>query len=506
MHKWVQSLGVTGTSFVAGDVVAERFSILRKLNEGGMGVVYLAVQNGLDRPVALKVLHPSYADDAVVVKRFEKEANAISSLTNPHVVTLYDFGKTSTGALFLAMEYLEGESLREQLDGGSVFAEARAQHVVEQILEALVAAHQARIVHRDLKPENIMLIHRSRDVDFVKVLDFGLARSLDDGNERMTRHDTVVGTPTYMAPERVDGIHDDPRSDLYSLGALWFELVTGQPPFVGDNSLQVVLQHVREEPISPREKVPSLQEQTASVILRLLAKRPDERPSSALELLNELRGVVRRDKDQAEEPIALVRRKTQPPMPAPPRTASSSKSPSIASATRDITVESAVHLLTRSKMSGEQSTREMLLETVQQIREASSAPHALRACVHGLSGFFDRAFLAEINDEGARVLASVRVPDVGHLAIALQTHPAFVACKNAPVAVYDAGRTAPSWLEFYKAIGGQLPGGVLLGAHPTSRGSLVVYADHRHVDVDAGIRAADVAALAEEMAAALQNR
>jgi serine/threonine-protein kinase len=280
-----------------GRTLAGRYEVLKKLNQGGVGVVYLAMQRPLDRPVALKLLLRKHADDPTAIKRFEKEAASIARLAHAHIVTVYDFGTTDDGDLFLAMEFLRGQSLRDLLDAAHWLPWERTVHIVRGVTRALVAAHTQKIIHRDLKPENIMLVESNGDLDFAKVLDFGLARSIqgDDGADKITRHDVIPGTPAYMSPERVNGISDDPRSDLYALGAVWFELLCGEPPFPGETSLRVILRHVHEPPRAPssvqtENPVPPFVDE---LVLSLLEKQPERRPASATALLQRLDALAR---------------------------------------------------------------------------------------------------------------------------------------------------------------------------------------------------------------------
>ncbi len=294
-----------------GRVVAGRYEVVSKLNEGGVGAVYLAMQRPLDRPVALKVLLKKFADDTTAIRRFEKEAAAVARLAHAHIITLYDFGTTDDGDLYIAMELLRGQSLRELLDAAGFIPWERSLHIVQGVTRALVAAHTQKIVHRDLKPENIMLVESNGDLDFAKVLDFGLARSISGGaGPQITRHDVIAGTPAYMSPERANGISDDPRSDLYALGALWFELLVGEPPFVGETSIKVILRHVHETPRAPstangQNPIPPFVDE---LILQLLQKQPDQRPSSAKELLERLDKLARPAGWHVGAPAELGRR------------------------------------------------------------------------------------------------------------------------------------------------------------------------------------------------------
>lgn len=279
-----------------GRLIAGRYQIERKLNEGGMGAVYLAIQRPLDRPVALKVLLRRHTDDPTAALRFEKEARAVSRLTHPHVVTLHDFGSTEGGELYIAMEYLQGQSLREVIERSGALPWDRSVHILRGVTAALVAAHGSGIVHRDLKPENVMLVERAGDVDFPKVLDFGLARSIEPTQHTpITQRDVIPGTPAYMSPERASGVADDPRSDLYSLGAMWFELLTGRPPFEGESSIKVILRHIHETPVAPstRARGRPVPQALDLLVLSLLEKHPDRRPASAVELLEQIDALSR---------------------------------------------------------------------------------------------------------------------------------------------------------------------------------------------------------------------
>ena len=280
-----------------GRTLAGRYEVLKKLNQGGVGVVYLAMQRPLDRPVALKLLLRKHADDPTAIKRFEKEAASIARLAHAHIVTVYDFGTTDDGDLFIAMEFLRGQSLRDLLDAAHWLPWERTLHIVRGVTRALVAAHTQKIIHRDLKPENIMLVESNGDLDFAKVLDFGLARSIegDDRQQKITRHDVIPGTPAYLSPERINGVSDDPRSDLYALGAVWFELLCGEPPFPGETSIKVILRHVHEPPrtpssVRPDNPVPPFVDE---LVLSLLEKQPERRPASAAALLAQLDAIAR---------------------------------------------------------------------------------------------------------------------------------------------------------------------------------------------------------------------
>ncbi len=280
-----------------GQVLAGRYEVLKKLNQGGVGAVYLAMQRPLDRPVALKLLLRQHTHDPTAIKRFEKEASSIARLAHAHIITVYDFGATDDGNLFIAMEFLRGQSLREMLDAAGWIPWERSLHIVRGVTRALVAAHTQQIIHRDLKPDNVMLVESNGDPDFAKVLDFGLARSIQGGESeaQTNRQGMIAGSPAYLSPERVNGVDDDPRSDLYALGAVWFELLCGEPPFSGDTAVKVILQHMREPPrrpstVRPENPIPSFIDE---LVLSLLEKQPTRRPESAAALLQKLDEIAR---------------------------------------------------------------------------------------------------------------------------------------------------------------------------------------------------------------------
>lgn len=279
-----------------GQIVAGRYTVRSRLGQGGMGAIYAATQEPLGREIALKVLLQTYANDATAVARFEKEARSISKLVHPHIVTIFDFGQTNEGDFYIAMELLNGMSLREMLDQRGNMDWKAALQIVQGISIGLVEAHRRNIIHRDLKPENVMLVRSGDDPIFPKILDFGLARTTDPTEEdaQLTQQDMIPGTPSYISPERINGVGNDPRSDLYSLGALWFELLAGRPPFVAPTPVKVIVAHVQEpvptfHDISPRLHVP---EDIELIIRKLLAKNPDERPGSAAHLVKMLQEVV----------------------------------------------------------------------------------------------------------------------------------------------------------------------------------------------------------------------
>ncbi|MCS6800121.1 MAG: protein kinase [Myxococcota bacterium] len=268
---------------LVGTVVAGRFEVVERIGTGGMGAVYRARQRGLHREVALKVLRREARFDAETVARFEREARAMSLLVHPNTTRVFDFGQTDDGRLFFAMELLEGEVLtaRIERDGGIPVLEAI--DVTRQILRSLSEAHAKGIVHRDLKPDNVFLARVEGQTDrVVKVLDFGIAKMVHGErtvDQLETQHGTVFGTPRYMSPEQAQGKKLDGRSDLYSVGVLLYQLVTGRAPFVDDDAVVVMARHIRDRPdppsrVAPDRPIPASLER---VVLRALEKDPARR-------------------------------------------------------------------------------------------------------------------------------------------------------------------------------------------------------------------------------------
>jgi hypothetical protein len=262
---------------LVGEVVGERYRIEALLGEGGMGAVFRARHLSLDRPVALKVLHPRLVEDAQVQQRFEREALAISKLDHPNCVRVMDFGTTPAGMKYLVMPFLEGQELRE-LTGVALPTEQVVELGV-QILQALDHAHKRGLVHRDLKPENIFLVRDDDDRHVVKLVDFGIVKLLEsEGLAKLTRAGMAFGTPTYMSPEQAAGGKIDERTDLYSVGVILYELLTGVPPFTADEPAILMRMQILTDPPPLPETVPR---PLADVVLKLLGKEPHERYATA---------------------------------------------------------------------------------------------------------------------------------------------------------------------------------------------------------------------------------
>jgi serine/threonine protein kinase len=305
-------LGRTQEEEYVGRTLARKYQVEALIGEGGMGKVYRARQVALDKLVVLKVLRHSLLNDERTVARFEREARAASRLNHPNSISVLDFGQAEEGALFIAMEFIPGQDLHTVLSREGPLPEPRLVRIISQVLSALSDAHGAGIIHRDLKPENIMVEQRRDEPDFVKVLDFGIAKFQDGGDEgpALTEEGLVCGTPEYMSPEQARGSTLDHRSDLYAVGILLYQLLTGQLPFEADSAVGFATKHLTEEPIPPSRRRPELRISAAmeGLIMRALAKDPNDRPADAERFKAELLA-VERERDEAGRDVLAARRR-----------------------------------------------------------------------------------------------------------------------------------------------------------------------------------------------------
>ncbi|MFK7985406.1 MAG: protein kinase [Sandaracinaceae bacterium] len=272
-----------------GKTVGGRFRLIQRLGSGGMSSVYLARHVLIDRLMAIKTLRRDLARDPVQRDRFLREARAVNRINHDNIVEISDFGETEDGLVYLVMEYVPGDPLLELLSRGPLPV-LRALDIVEQCASALGRAHQMGVIHRDLKPENIIVMQRRDRRDFVKLLDFGIAKILDAPS--LTGSQQIFGTPGYIAPEYIQSTDIDGRSDLYSLGCILYELVTGALPFDYEYPGDLLVKHVTEPPVPPRERLPTVEPAVEAFILRCLVKDPNERFRDAFHFIAEL-GQVR---------------------------------------------------------------------------------------------------------------------------------------------------------------------------------------------------------------------
>ena len=258
-----------------GKIIKERYRVMKKVGEGGMGTVYLAEQISVGRKVALKILHPEFARDQEFVKRFRQEARLAASLNHRNVITVFDFDQGDDGSLFIAMEYVDGRSLKEVIQEGSLSIE-RAVRLGIQIAEGLHAAHRAGVIHRDIKPENIMVI--GEGAEEVKLMDFGIARLRDAGaSTRLTRSGMILGTPVYMAPEQIEGGEVSERTDIYAFGVVLYEMLSGDVPFKAPTPSAVLMKHLQEMPVPLRKLRKEIPPSVERVVMQALEKKPDKR-------------------------------------------------------------------------------------------------------------------------------------------------------------------------------------------------------------------------------------
>jgi hypothetical protein len=295
--------------------LVDRYRLLDLLGEGGMGTVYKAEHTLIGRPVALKLLRAGLSDSTEAIERFFREARAANEVQNEHIVQVTDFGQLDDGANFLVMELLSGRSLRDLLNAEAPLSPPRAARLVAQMADGLAAAHAKNVIHRDLKPANIQLVQRDTDPEYVKLLDFGIAKIAEQG-ANLTKTGAILGTPAYMSPEQASSRPVDQRTDIYALGVILYEILVGQPPFTGNNPAQVLVAHLSTPVPTPREHRPDLPEALEALVLSCLEKDPDNRPQSMEVLARQLRAWMKEAGHEGFIPTIVMPAATSATIPA----------------------------------------------------------------------------------------------------------------------------------------------------------------------------------------------
>lgn len=278
---------------VTDDLIGKRlfgdYEVKKQLGEGGMGAVYLVEHIGMGQRIAVKVLH---AQDPEQLQRFYREAAAITRLNHPNIIRVFSLGMTDDGLLYISMEYVDGKPLRDVIFDDGVISEKRAIRIMRQCLHTLGEAHDLGVIHRDLKPDNIMLTEFRKVRDFVKVLDFGIAKIKEKSGaeqKKLTQEGIVYGTPEYLSPEQAAGKEIDQRSDLYSMGVILYEMVTGNAPFTGNNAVQILMGHVYNEVPDPDSNSKQrIHPEMKRILYKALEKKTDKRYQSAMDFLADL--------------------------------------------------------------------------------------------------------------------------------------------------------------------------------------------------------------------------
>ena len=265
------------------EVFSNRYEIERPIARGGMADVFLARDQFLDRPVAVKVLFPEFARDPSFVERFRREAQNAAMLNHPNIVSVYDYGQ-ERGTFFIVMEYVQGRSLRDILRAEGALTTMQAARIASEIAGAVEFSHRHGVVHRDIKPGNVLLTPQGQ----VKVTDFGIAANPGDAAAGLTQTGAVIGTATYFSPEQAQGYQVDGRTDVYALGVVLYETLTGQPPFTAESPVAIAMKHVREQPVPPSQLVPDLPPDLERVVMKALSKDVTTRYQSAEEMRADL--------------------------------------------------------------------------------------------------------------------------------------------------------------------------------------------------------------------------
>ena len=265
-----------------GSKINDRYQIIKTLGEGGMANVYLAHDTILDRNVAVKVLRGDLANDEKFVRRFQREALSASSLSHPNIVEMYDVGEDN-GQYYIVMECVEGKTLKQVLKSRGNLSITEVIDIMLQLTDGMAHAHDAYIVHRDIKPQNIMILSNG----VIKITDFGVATALN--NTQLTQTNSVMGTVHYLPPEQANGKGSTIRSDIYSMGVMMYELLTGHVPYKGDSAVEIALKHLKEPLPSVKKEIPSIPQSIENIIIRSTAKNPKNRYTDAREMQDDIK-------------------------------------------------------------------------------------------------------------------------------------------------------------------------------------------------------------------------
>jgi eukaryotic-like serine/threonine-protein kinase len=306
-----------------GLVLDAKYQVERLIGKGGMGNVYEAKHLHMGLPVAVKILHPHLVTDSTAVERFRREARSARTVNHPNAISIMDFGVTSDNVLYLVMELINGISLQEVLKRETTIESSRAVKIMRQVCLAVDVAHQKSIIHRDLKPDNILILDYGKDTEKVKVIDFSIAKMKESGKDpNLTSAGVVVGTPQYISPEQAQGLELDNRSDIYSMGIILYQMLTGNVPFTGKTSAMLLMQHIQAKPKSPREIKPEIPIKLEQSVLKSLSKQAKDRQQSAAVLAQELEEALSNAPEEALEikqvSIKEELRQEKPPSPPPP--------------------------------------------------------------------------------------------------------------------------------------------------------------------------------------------
>ncbi|MDQ3367121.1 MAG: serine/threonine protein kinase, partial [Myxococcota bacterium] len=295
-----------------GKLLGERFLVLELLGQGGSGTIYRAEHVTLRRKVAIKVLHTELSRDDLAVERFRREATTVAEIDNEHIVEIHDFGRTPDGRLYLAMELLEGETLDHVLAREHQLSVERTADILIQVGEALMEAHAIGYVHRDLRPRNVYLAVRRGKANFVKLLDFGLAKLVEtDASAASTSLGMTFGDPRYMSPEQARGDRIDRRADVYQLGCVAYEMLTGAPPFSGSRVFDILSKQVTESPVPLPTRRPGVPLWMEAAVARMLAKDPENRFATTTRMVEALRTGL--ETGEVMEDVVARRRESVPP-------------------------------------------------------------------------------------------------------------------------------------------------------------------------------------------------